>query len=851
VEEQKNSRLIAFVKEYMLRILRRIALYLLLVLVLLFTGVNVALYFFGDNIAGLATAQVNRYLKTKVAVGKVDVVFWKSFPLVSLRLQKVRMEESDSITGSPLLVCDALMVAFRPVDLLQGNYTIRGIVISQGQINMADRGERRNYDVIRSDSSSTGTSGRATAVDLQHVVFESVLYRYRELVDKTDVFLKLKAFRGKGAFMDADFEASLEAEGICKSLRVAGDEYVNNKTMQLRGKIVAVGGKQYSFKETRLELGKAAFAVNGNIGINKRTTSLDLKIEAEQAGIGELMSLLPVDIAQPIKDYRSEGQIAFTASIKGLTGGKYIPRIQVRADITDASFFPPGQSDALHQIRGTLVLANREAERNIYDLDVSPFSMALGKGKLEGHFRLLNLSDPQLSCKVQGSLFADDIRKLAAQDKATASGSLDVNLELQGRLADFGVNPTLVKANGKIQFHDVAWQDKARSLDLQQTRGECQFTPQDLTLQGFSSKVSGQLLRFTGHIPGFWPWLAGDNPKLEVNGSLETDRLDLAPFFVSNETQGSSGSNIFSDAIELDLSFNIGQLIYRRFNARDVNGTAAFRRGDLHVTGLAMRTMDGFVNLRGTFKQEKQGYVCRGIFNGDNISMSDLFYAFEDFGQTDLTHKHLEGNAGFAGEFIAPFSRDLKLREKELYAFADLEIEGGVLRNYAPLQSLSGFVKMEELKEIRFNTIKNQIEISNGTIRIPEMLISNTALNIHLAGSHAFDNHMNYNFKIRVADLLAAKYSWRKNNNDGRYEDNGNKGMSVYVRMEGYPDNLKISYDKQTVKDKINTGVKQERSEFRQALRDEFRRREDTKTPTRPGEKPSPKKPEKVDWEDD
>lgn len=837
----------------MLSILRRIALYLLLVLVLLFTGINVALYFFGDNIAGLATAQVNRYLKTKVAVGKVDVVFWKSFPLVSLRLQKVRMEESDSITGSPLLVCDALMVAFRPVDLLRGNYTIRGIVISQGQINMADRGARRNYDVIRSDSTSSDASTSTTAVDLQNVVLESVLFRYRELAEQTDIFLNLKAFSGKGAFMDADFEASLDAEGTCKSLRISGDEYVNNKTLQLRGSIVATGGKQFAFKDTRLGLGKALFAVNGTIGINKKSTSLDLKISAEQTGVGELLSLLPADITRTIKDYRSEGQIRFSASIKGLAGGNYTPRIQARAEIVDASFYPPGQSDALHQIRGTLALANREVERNIYDLDVSPFSMAVGKGKLEGNFRLLNLSDPQLNCKVQGSLFADDIRKLAAQDKATAAGSLDINLELQGRMRDFGVNPGLVKAMGKVLFHDVAWQDKARALDLQQTRGECQFTPQDLTLQGFSSKVSGQLLRFTGHIPGFWPWLAGDNPKLEVNGSLETDRLDLAPFFVSNETQETSANsgNIFSDAIELDLSLKIGQLIYRRFDAREVNGTAAFRRGDLNITGLAMRTMGGFVNLRGTFKQEKQGYICRGIYNGDNIRISDLFYAFEDFGQTDLTHKHLEGNAGFAGEFIAPFSRDLKLREKELYAFADLEIEGGVLRNYAPLQSLSGFVKMEELKEIRFNNLKNQVEISNASIKIPEMLISNSALNIQISGIHTFDNHMNYNFRIRVADLLAAKYGWRKNNADGRYEDNGSKGMSVYVRMEGFPDNLKITYDKYTVKEKINAGVKQEKSEFRQALRDEFRKRDDGKTPTRPGEKPSAKKPEKVDWEDD
>jgi len=402
-----------------------------------------------------------------------------------------------------------------------------------------------------------------------------------------------------------------------------------------------------------------------------------------------------------------------------------------------------------------------------------------------------------------------------------------------------------------VTFAGVHWQDDARSMDIRNTNGKCVLNAEGLTLQEIKTTVSGQPIMFTGAIPGFWPWLFGKQKKIEVNGSLETPHLDLAPFAVSNSGSSSgSDANVFSDNVELDLSLKIGKLIYRRFEATDLHGVTAYRHGNLSLSNLAMKTMGGFVNLRGVFKQDKTGYVCRGSFNGENINISKLFYAFEDFGQADLTHRHLEGIAGFSGEMVIPFNQKLEVKERELYTYADVEITGGMLRNYEPLQSLSAFVKVDELREIRFNNLKNQIEVSNASIKIPNMLISNSAMNVELSGIHTFDNHMNYNFRIRVSDLLAAKYGFRKSNSDGRYEDHGQKGMSMYVRMEGFPDNLKISYDKQAVKTKINEGVKQEKTEFRQMIKDEFSRKNKPDDPRKPNAQPA-QKGEVVEWEDD
>ena len=112
-------------------------------------------------------------------------------------------------------------------------------------------------------------------------------------------------------------------------------------------------------------------------------------------------------------------------------------------------------------------------------------------------------------------------------------------------------------------------------------------------------------------------------------------------------------------------------------------------------------------------------------------------------------------------------------------------------------------------------------------------------MNLEIAGTHNFDNYMNYQLKIRVTELLANKSGWVKRKKERQLEENSDGGLSAYILMVGTPEDLKIKYDRKAVKDKIKNEVKEERKEFFKELKREIRRE---KSPTEDRKK--------VQWEE-
>jgi len=54
------------------------------------------LYVFKDDICGVVVTELNKNLKTKVEVSKVDLAFWGSFPKLSIDFNHVFIQDSTS-----------------------------------------------------------------------------------------------------------------------------------------------------------------------------------------------------------------------------------------------------------------------------------------------------------------------------------------------------------------------------------------------------------------------------------------------------------------------------------------------------------------------------------------------------------------------------------------------------------------------------------------------------------------------------------------------------------------------------------------------------------------------------------
>jgi hypothetical protein len=318
-----------------------------------------------------------------------------------------------------------------------------------------------------------------------------------------------------------------------------------------------------------------------------------------------------------------------------------------------------------------------------------------------------------------------------------------------------------------------------------------------------------------------------EDEKLFVHAMLKSDNIDLDELLAAND-RAAAGDTAYllsmPEKINMELGVELEKLKFRRFGAENIKGKLQLKNKKLLASDLSLDAMDGTVKANGVVDGSFPNKVlisCDASIQ--NMDVNQLFYQFENFGQTIISEDNLAGIADADIQFGSVWSPSLDCDLKKVYAKADLEITKGRLRDYEMLMALSDYIEVNELKDVRFSKLSNTIEIKDEEIHIPKMEIKSSALDIILSGIHGFDNKVNYNFRVYLPELLANKTRKRKKENSefGHIEDDG-LGMWLFLTMKGTIDELIVRYDKKEAIKKIGEDIKEEKQTLKQILNEEF-----------------------------
>jgi hypothetical protein len=160
-----------------------------------------------------------------------------------------------------------------------------------------------------------------------------------------------------------------------------------------------------------------------------------------------------------------------------------------------------------------------------------------------------------------------------------------------------------------------------------------------------------------------------------------------------------------------------------------------------------------------------------------------------------------------------------------------LKISKGQLLDFEPMKMMSSYISLTELERIKFSTLENQIEIKDNKIEIPFMEIHSSAIDIALSGTHYFDNKIDYDLKILLNEILSNKLK-RKNKRKkttefGVVEDDGVKGLTMFLKMSGTVDDPEISPGTIKLRESLNKKFKNEKKEFKNVVKKEFGKNSD------------------------
>jgi hypothetical protein len=800
-----------------LKVLKRIATYLLIAITVIFLSVTASLYFFKDRIIQRFIAEANKNLATPVKIGKIEVTAWKNFPNLGIVFTDVYVE--DSHPGLyPLFTARSVSFFMNPIDAWKGHYIIHNLRVERSETHLKiDESGKENFRISKE---STGAS--SISFDLHNIKLTKTQVSYHDLKSLQHYDFESDKLNARVKLSKDIYQIDADGDVTVLDFSLSGYRVMRNKKLVIdaslgyddKNKSIEVKPSQFTFEESLFDL-------KGNYFFQK-IPQIDLTAKSKDATIQTILSLLPQELSHRFKEYQSKGDIYFNLALKGELSKNKNPLLSINFGLQNAELI---QS----QFKAKLEDANMEgsfATSSFKDLSQASLFLKNIVGKLNGQpfkadFSVSDFTDPLVDLAFHGKLDAPSVMNFYPVKEVTSlSGMIDANLTLSGRLSDLKKKRTAqqVKVEGDLTMREVGFLMGERKIEFENLNGSLQFTNNDIAMSNVTGKIGNSDFLLNGFLKNVISYLLFEGQPIGIEADLKSDFVDLDQSLAWG--LGATGSKDFGFSISptLHLNFNcdVKEMKYKRFHPREIRGNLLVKNQTAITRNITFKAMGGDLSLNGMLDARNNGKLdVSSSFKLNSIELDSVFFVFDNFYQSFIQDKHLKGKAFANVNLEMTLSRGLKLFSETLVADISATIKGGELNGFDPLQKLNRYIDDETLNKLRFADLKNDIHIENKTIYIPQMEVRSNATTLTLSGTHTFDQQIDY----RVVAPLRSKKKIDPDEVFGSIEDDGHGQSKLFLKITGTTDNYTVSLDKDALKKKITADLKKEVKELKDAFK--------------------------------
>lgn len=823
----------------------------LVCLTFIFLGVIISA-FYGSEVKKMMLGQLNKNLATEIKVDDFNFSVLRHFPYASFDMKKVVAKEvTDKKDKDTLLYAGHLSLLFNVMGLFRNDFTIRKIVLKDGRLNIKiDEEGKNNYHFWKPASDSVSSSG----VDLQKIVLDNIDISYIDLPNKQDYLLKAKKGELSGKFSTDVFTLKTKADLLIYHFWVDKINYLAGKDLTINSNLT-VNNKtnEYLFGDSRIRVAGLAFDVKGNVISLEHGTKLNLAIDAHEAELESFMSILPREYLDYFKDFRRKGKFYFTCAIKGENNAKQNPDVAVNFSIKDGSLTPKGSDISLSKLSATGSYQSHSGRQKSI-LKIPSLTAMFGGRPLNANLLLEDFSNPFLTMNAEADLDLSQVRQFIKHDTLeTLSGDLAFNISFAGRIKDLPRYNTdalyKVRTSGNIVLKDVSFRLKKNPLEFKNINGNFSLSGNNVNVGLLQGNISSSDFKLSGVFRNFITFLIIPHQDADVDATLISKEINLDELLTNKMATNENDTSYklkFNPRLVTRLNVEVGNLHFRKFTADNLKGQINLSDQVITGKGLSFSSMTGTVLMDGSINTSRRDSVLMSYkAKCTRLDITQLFYQMENFDQSTITDKNVKGKISADFQFKSSWTTDLSINSKSVVATGDITIENGELNDFRPILALSKYMKLADLKHIKFSTLKNQIQISNRKIFIPNMEIKSSAMNITGSGTHDFDNMVDYRIQMLLSDILGRKIK-NLDTEFGQIEDDGLGRTKLFLTMKGPVDDPNISFDKKGVAEKIKTEIKNSKQNFKNIIKQEFSpHRNDSLTAEK-----KRKEEMQIDWDD-
>lgn len=372
---------------------------------------------------------------------------------------------------------------------------------------------------------------------------------------------------------------------------------------------------------------------------------------------------------------------------------------------------------------------------------------------------------------------------------------------------------TLEEFKGRMKIHP---------LKFENFKGNLHFEDEQLSFQDFQGKMGKSEFKLSGNY-----YLGKNEAKLKAGDRLvfKASYLDLDELTNYEEPQSNEEVdhddvfNIFEVPFRnMKIEASIAKLNYHKYVLTNFSTNMRMQEDHfLYIDQMSFEAANGKVGLEGYFN----GSTPDSIYFHTDLKMKDvdvdqLLFKFDNFGQDQLISDNLHGNmtGRIRGKVLMHTDLTPYVEKSELTI--DVSMKNGRLENFEPLHAMAEFFDDKNLNKVFFGSLENRLELKDGSIIIPNMVINSSLGFMQLSGKQNVNMEMDYYLRIpvqMVTQVASRKLFGSRNKvvdptqeDDIIYKDETRNTRYVNIRMNGTPEDYNISLRKNRNDDKGASG---------------------------------------------
>ncbi|MGB1217964.1 MAG: hypothetical protein ACPG5P_08805, partial [Saprospiraceae bacterium] len=301
---------------------------------------------------------MNKSLKSEIQVKDYDLTLVRYFPNAAVTLHEVKVPDSQN--KNTLLEAKELAFRFGLFSLFGSRMKISSMLIKDGAMFVyVDKSGNANYDVLKETESMGNEETSELSIKLEEAEMQDVELIYVNEQSKQDARILINEVNMSGEFSGNRFALKSDAFFETEFFETEDGRYFAGKEIRYEADVdVDLAKEIYKFNNVSLHIEENKFSIGGEVKKDGKNYDYNLNFDGKDCSLQSLIGLLPNGYVEDLVGLESRGDFTFEGEVKGKSGDKKLPAINVELGLEDGRISGPQLESPLRDVTFTANFTN-------------------------------------------------------------------------------------------------------------------------------------------------------------------------------------------------------------------------------------------------------------------------------------------------------------------------------------------------------------------------------------------------------------------------------------------------------------------------------------------------------------